>query len=896
MRKLFVILTFILSSNLLLCLSLDSVYKSIIGFTVSKSITIQNYYYFRPKIGLALSGGGARGFSQIGVLKVFEQNNIQIDYIVGTSIGSIIGGLYAIGYNSIELDSIARNIDWQYVFALNENQDRSNLFLDQKIIEDRNFITLRFKDFSFVIPEAISLGNRFTYILQELVWNAIYHPKRCFHTLKIPFKAVATDIVQGKTVALDSGDLITAIRASSTIPLRYSPVRYNDMILVDGGLFQNVPIDELRKIDADIYISVNTISPLLDKNELNKPWTIADQVVSILMKRYAEKNKVKVDYSIEPQLGNILNNDFTIIDSIIKIAESETIKYVDSIKKTFNKKLNDKIDNFLEQNQITLSNITNFKGFERLDSLKLLQSLNSENEFKKALIDIISSDKYNKIEVINHNGYGNPIVLQAEILPTIDSISIIADGIKELDSIISYVNKLKKNKYFNYKNFIDIYESIIKKLRSYSYTFADIYQINFDRKQGILKFKVNPGKLSEIKITGASVKDYLIKRELKVKPGKIVSLKDLQQSFENILSIDYIGNILIEPTQDSAGNVFINLDVTNIGEQTLRLGGRIDNERYTQLSLDLIQENFFNQGTRVLLRMNGGVRNHYVEIKAENSRIYQTYLTNSFKIFYKKINKYIYTLKQDNNRNSYEFIKNDDLFEESYGIIASIGSQIERSGVFKASLRYEKQTYWYDKSQVKSTYNILPLTVAVIFDTENNAIFPTTGSKLEMYLETSPINSSDFLPYSKIQMLYNTNYSFGNYTLKPKFQIGFADGTTPVPEYFSLGGQKLFCGLRENERLGKQIFLTSVELRWKSFKDLFFGTYLSFRYDLGNVWNNFETIKFNSLTHGIGSAISFDTPIGVAQFSVGKSFKLLKNPNAISWGPTLFYFSIGANL
>lgn len=404
-----ILLLILLNQTILWPLTIDSVYKSILNHT-NDNHTIPNYHYFRPKIGIALSGGGARGFSQIGVLKVLEQNNLPVDYIVGTSIGSIIGGLYAIGYSADQLDSIAKNIDWEYIFALNEEQNRENLFLDQKIIEDRNSLTFRFKNFKLVIPEAISLGNRFNYILQELIWNALYHPQNHFNSIKIPFKAVATDIVEGKSIAIDSGDLIIAIRASSTIPLRYSPVRYENLILVDGGLFQNVPIEELKKINADIYISVNTTSPLWNKNDLNKPWTIADQVVSIMMKKYAEARKIDADFSIEPKLGDILNNDFKNIDSIIKIGEIETTKLILQLKHTYNEKINSKIDNFFNLNNLESKPISQITGFDTNDSLLLTKSLNSTDEFKKTLKDIIISDKYNYIKAIE-NPQSNKIIL-----------------------------------------------------------------------------------------------------------------------------------------------------------------------------------------------------------------------------------------------------------------------------------------------------------------------------------------------------------------------------------------------------------------------------------------------------------------------------------------------------
>jgi len=125
--------------------------------------------------------------------------------------------------------------------------------------------------------------------------------------------------------------------------------------------------------------------------------------------------------------------------------------------------------------------------------------------------------------------------------------------------------------------------------------------------------------------------------------------------------------------------------------------------------------------------------------------------------------------------------------------------------------------------------------------------------------------------------------------------MGFADKTMPITEEYSLGGQDMFFGMRKNEYRGRQIFLTSLEYRYKLPVKIFFDTYISARYDLGSIWPERDDIRFKDLRHGIGATISFDTPIGPADFSVGKSFKFIKNlpENPISWGNTEFYFSIG---
>ena len=272
----------------------------------------------KPKIALVLSGGGARGFSQIGVLKVLEENGIEPDYIVGTSIGAIIGAAYASGYTSDQLDSIVNNTNWSYLFDLDLNYERQGLFRDQKIIQDRNLIKLRLEDFNVVIPEGVSQGTRVTNFLQNLFWNAPIYCWGDFDDLKYPFRALSTNLIDGKPVILSKGSLTQAVKASSTVPLRYSPVVLDSMVLVDGGIKGNLPVEAAKGFEPDIIIAVNTTSPFLKADELNNPLNVADQVVNILIEDLITKNKNEADINIEPQIDDIKNTEFDRSEELIQ--------------------------------------------------------------------------------------------------------------------------------------------------------------------------------------------------------------------------------------------------------------------------------------------------------------------------------------------------------------------------------------------------------------------------------------------------------------------------------------------------------------------------------------------------------------------------------------------------
>ncbi|MCK5571675.1 MAG: patatin-like phospholipase family protein, partial [Bacteroidetes bacterium] len=212
----------------------------------------------QPRIGLVLSGGGARALSQVGILKAFERHGIPIDFISGTSMGAVVGGLYASGWTPAEIESIATYTDWDEVLSLVQDTRRTDLFPDQRLAVDRSFLVVRFEGFRPVIPPAVSTGQRLTNMLSTLTLQSLYHPNPSFDDLKIPFRAVATDLISGERIIQSSGSLVEALRATATVPLLFTPIEKEGMQLVDGGLVTNIPVDVARDAGCDIVIAVNT--------------------------------------------------------------------------------------------------------------------------------------------------------------------------------------------------------------------------------------------------------------------------------------------------------------------------------------------------------------------------------------------------------------------------------------------------------------------------------------------------------------------------------------------------------------------------------------------------------------------------------------------------------------
>src|SRR5215469_13686391 len=259
----------------------------------------------RPRIGLVLSGGGARGAAHVGVLKVLEQLHISIDAVAGTSMGAVVGGLYASGLNPREIEAIMSSLNWQDAFR--DRPPREDLTFRRKE-EDQNFLVkfpLGLRGRHIQLPKGLIQGQGLNQMLRRLTLPVARITR--FDDLPTPFRAVATDLETGEAVILDSGDLTTAMHASVSAPGVFAPVERDGRLLVDGGIAENIPIDVARKMGVDIVIVVDVGFPLLPRDQLTSVPVISNQMLAILIQKNSRQQLAtlsKNDVIIEPQLGS----------------------------------------------------------------------------------------------------------------------------------------------------------------------------------------------------------------------------------------------------------------------------------------------------------------------------------------------------------------------------------------------------------------------------------------------------------------------------------------------------------------------------------------------------------------------------------------------------------------
>jgi NTE family protein len=272
----------------------------------------------RPRVGLVLGGGGARGAAHIGVLKELERQHIPVDAIAGTSMGAIVGGLYASGATPEELEEIVTSLDW--AAAMSDSPPRDNLSYRRKQDQARYPIGLELgtRHSGLLLPMGLVEGQKLDLILRELTTRVSNIDD--FDALPIPFRAVATDIVTGEAYVMGQGDLARSIRASMSVPAILAPTRVDGHLLVDGGIAANLPIDVLRSMDVDIIIAVDVEFPLYTADELDSGLAISEQMLTVLMHRETVRQIQTLsdnDVLIQPKLGIFDSGDFANIAAAI---------------------------------------------------------------------------------------------------------------------------------------------------------------------------------------------------------------------------------------------------------------------------------------------------------------------------------------------------------------------------------------------------------------------------------------------------------------------------------------------------------------------------------------------------------------------------------------------------
>ncbi|MFH2035138.1 MAG: patatin-like phospholipase family protein [Candidatus Zixiibacteriota bacterium] len=838
-----------------------------IGWNGTEFQTISN----QPTVGLALSGGGARGLAQIGVLKALEENHIRIKAIAGTSMGGIIGGLYASGYTTDQIIEIFKKIDFKTLFS--NRPERTSMFTTQRDEKERSLFSIRFEGIKPYIPKALTAGQELTSLLSHLTYRANYISQGDFLKMKIPLKVVTTDIVSGKKIVISSGNLADAIRSTMAFPLAFTGVENGSQILMDGGLLDPIPVDIAREMvsDNDLIIAVNTVSELLPKNKIQTPIDIANQVTSIMSLDKIEASLANADIVVTPEIEIYDMADFDEIDSLIEAGYRAGLRAVNEICKK---------DTSAEYD---LSNVIDLEYHKRGDSIvvpvdKYHRFRDDESAVKNIaqaylngnLASISAAFFYDKGPNGRESIWG--YTYSSVPCPDIIDLNFEISGNTVFDDT-TITNLIDSSIYEAENCLANIRDKIEILYSDRGYDLAYVTYLDYDQDSKTITIEINEAIIDDIVITGnEQTREWLIRSNLPLKEKQPFSSRKADNGISNIYGTDLFNRVTLNIFPKENGAI-VEVDVEEKKYAQFRFGWHWHDEYRSEQFAEFLNDNLLGTGQQFLMHAMYADRRQKYSVSVKADRIFSTWLT------YRAGTYYFRTMHRIFDESGHS---DSTIDEERYGLEFILGRQIARFGTVTGEIRWEEIRSEFSSGDTDDKLRIRSVTFNSIVDDIDRYPFPTEGRnhKFSFTFVTDILGGETNFnkAYSSVESYFPLN---GYINFRPKISIGLINTKIGVPysELFHIGGHYSFYGFRHDELVGAKMILGNFELRFK----LPFNFYLYGRYDTGKVYNHLDQINIRNLRHSYGFSIAYDSPIGPIDFGYGKS----------GTHPERFYIDIG---
>jgi NTE family protein len=822
-----------------------------------------------PGVGLALTGGGSRGLAHIGVLKVLDRENINIEFIAGVSMGGVIGGLYSSGYSPAELENIALEVQWKELFS--QSPLRSSLLATQKDRSEKSLIKIRFDNWRPVLPRAITSGQNLSQFLEALTARAGIRSSISFDYLNPRLRIICTDLSTGEKVILSSGNLAEAMRASMAVPIALTPVDIEEKILVDGGLVDPVPVDVVIRNIRHPVIAVNTSSDLLPASKIVDVIDIADQTTTIMSMRRKTESLEKADLVITPDMEGRLSTDFSDIKSLIEAGEKAAEKAIPEIRRLLsetNPSAEDGPEYRItgwEINDLSFMPKTFFKTvFEhsgRISSRKI------ESNLRRAFESGYISDARAELIPVDSGYY-----LEYHLIDNPRISEIVYDGAT----------------LFEERDFTDLVESREGMILNYAMVSADreilerfyirsgfslvrVYSI-FDPDNRQLVFKIDEGRINNIVLEGNKrTRAWAVMRHVPFNPGDVFKQRKAERGVEDLYGTDLFETVRFLAAPDSVG-ITLKVLVTEKPYNILRSGARYDLEYGSKAFIDIVDDNLFGGGLELYLSTTVGEKRRSVSLDFEADRIWNSLYTFRLFVDYGEFKRNYYI---DHKYQGY-------LSEFHHGGELSLGRQIPRLGMISIVGQIRRYR-WEEFGKVdKLLFDKGSIGFRSIVDTRDEIDFPESGKYHLFELEFAGELSGERVAYTRFLTSIESYYRVNNrLNFHPKLSLGVSSNFMPFFDQFTLGGQQNFMGLFEDEIVGEKLFLGDLEMRYSVFGPI----YLRGRYNMGNIWSRIENIRLSEMRYSGGIGIAVKTFIGPISSWYGRTDE----------GLDAFYFSAGYN-
>lgn len=827
-----------------------------------------------PVIGLALSGGGARGLAHIGVIEELEKAGVHVERIAGTSIGSVVGGLYAAGYSSKFIDSMFQTND--FADLLNNDPNRRNVYISQKEENRWPVFDVRFRGFKAQLPSSWSSGQKLTNLLSWMTLGPTFECGCDFDRLPIPFRSVATNFITGNAKVLGSGNLARAIQASCTIPGLFAPVEWEDSLLIDGGLTNNLPVNVVRDMGSDFVIAVAIEESMHSRGELNNPLNMADQVTSIPMRNVTAISRKMADFVISPDMTGFSSKNFT---NAAEMIERGRLAALDSIPV-----LLDRISKLSESyRKASVQSITVSPDDEKSFAVAVLSkhiplgATIPYDDIAAGMEDLWFSGRYCSVVAELEPRSGTLSLTLTQTPSWIEFKVIKQDRNRDIER--TEVFSTGDDGQHSMQTLIDRTDSRIHLIRTENAnsTFASITSQHLTESQDTLKVTVSVPVLTGIFIDRNIITKYsLIRREIDMEIGDTFDLKKAVNAIDNLYGTNLFEHVYADVVPYEGG-VGFRIHLKEKDWTVVRLGIKYDDFNSGEGRLNLSRENILGFGNQINLTFQTGLRNKMLMVENRNDRIFRSMYSFNLRAY-----------RHLRSRPTYgEGELNDDYRDDRYGVVFSLGQVMDKLGNMMLQFRSESSRLEYPASMGLKDVNreYRSFVVRSLVDSYDRYPFPLKGMLNIVYLENTSEIFGGTEQYVKIFWGANiVRTFFKRHTLSGSLALGSSDPSIPAVDSFSLGGYGTrlncynadtggslfyadFMGLRDEEKFGTRIAVGKATYR--IFIPKYF--YLELIYGVGNVWNNTDAITRESLLQSYGIRGTFDTYIG---------------PLSVGWGVT----------
>lgn len=813
----------------------------------------------RPRVGLALSGGGARGFAHIGVLKALEEAGLSIDMVAGTSMGCVIGGLYAAGHSPDDLQRIANGIEWDRIFI--DDPPRASLFVTQKQDEVQSVLRFRFKGLTLSYPSGLTRAQKLSDLLADLTMTAGYRAGGDFDNLRVPFRAVVTDMVGGQSIAVGEGDLGEALRAGLAVPLIFTPVDKDTMLLADGGLLDNIPVDVVRDMGADVAVAVDVSSPLSDKQQLEKPWALAEQIIAIMMREHIRISLASADVIISPDLAGHHAIEYDRIDEVIAAGREAGRQAVADIRRQLSAYLADRGDTagFV----LTAVEIAERGGWENRDCPEIPFRPGDrvrEGRIRGYLESLYQNGPFEDVwATMEEETDGVRLIIHTREMARFSGYRLEGNTLFSSEELLSGTT-LSPGHHLDPRLVERDLQSILDCYRSEGYALARFSRVELDESRGVVLGQIEEGVIQRVLYKGnEKTKRWVLSREFSLNHDDIFNLSRAQGGIRNIYGTGLFERVSMEIRRGVHGAI-VEVRVKEKGSTALAVGAQYDLEREAEAFALLAEENLLGVGSKLSLYYQFGTYREKARAGLKADRIFKTYLTFNLNGYWSRRD---WTLYQDGDETGQYAVYRR-------GARLFLGQHIRRFGTLSAEGRVERIRmnaisgggYPTGKREIRS------LVLRSQINTLDRPNFPTSGHAHSAYLEIGQPILGGTEEFRKTYFSLESYFTGWNrHTLFARGSIGVSESPLPFSEQFRLGGEESLYGFRQGELMGNKLFLLNAGYRMELVRRFYFGV----RYDVGNVWEHELQIKWLTTRHAIGVNLALDTLLGPVTLTYGRA-------------------------